>query len=77
MTDLTLWAWFECYIVPVVFFPDRYRDHPKGGYFRFKLRAKRCDRPCNLLPGSPADLSLKHTLSRDLNKETDFGLMIQ
>ena len=45
-------------------------------YFIFKLRAKRCDRPCNLLPGSPADLSLKHTLSRDLKKETDYGLII-
>ena len=42
----------------------------------FKLRANRCDRPCNLLPGSPADLSLKHTLSRDLKKETDYGLII-
>ena len=30
MTDLTLWAWFECYIVPVLFFADRYRDHPKA-----------------------------------------------
>ena len=30
MTDLTLWAWFECYIVPDLFFPGRYRNHPKG-----------------------------------------------
>ena len=31
MTDLTLRAWLKCYIVPDLFFPDRYRDHPKGG----------------------------------------------
>ena len=49
MTDLILWAWFEVYIVHILFFPNRYRDHSKGGHVRFKLRAKRCDRSCNQL----------------------------
>ena len=49
MTGLILWAWFEFCIVHVLFFPYRYRDHSKGGHFRFKLRAKRCDRSCNQL----------------------------